>query len=1213
MLRITVNTMLVVLALLVVLSARADYEAGRQAWDAGRTHEALAQWQASAATGDPRAMLALGRLHLQGLGVLQDYVEAHKWFNLAASRGDAQALAERDALTEKMTPAQVAEAQALARTWRPNSVEVPSVPEETVAGGAEPPRVAGTPAPSSGATSADAETGSTETQAAPAAADSTPRALASSDVRPGAALEPKCAAMEEGAECWMELADEPGCYVWEDHNFPEQTVTWSGPCTEGVIVGEGTLVWTKDGKSNRSTGTASDGKQQGHWVLRFASGAVGEGPYVDGKRQGHWVWRLADGAVGEGPYVDGKRQGHWVLRLADGGVQEGPYVDGEKQGRWLKIIVPIQQGVEASCGFDEYDQGEEIDSGGLAMSECSALQHAGTAPSASPREDEASLDLEPAQRARIQLRLRALGFDPGPPDGIFGERTRHAIRLWQASQSDLATGYLDASSAQTLQNAAPASAGQQAARETIARALATAESIEDRYDRSEAFASIAAAQAATGAPDESARTFARALEIAQGIKAVGDRSRSLRAIGEAHATVGNADEARRILAKAVPLAERDESLMGLGATAHLANIAKVQAAAGGLDESAMTIAKALAAAERIESDPLREPALVVVAEAQAASGDVREALATAERIEAPHARSGAFTAIATVQATAGDVRGAAETFTKALETAERIKFADFRTSEFGSIARAQAVAGDVDEATRTIAKALASAEKIGDAGDRSRALVSIAGAQAAVGMFEEALATAERLEDASDRNETFGAIAAAQATAGMSSEARATADRFLAGRHYVRALTAIAKEQATLGGVSTGYLDGESAETLLTATPSAGQQGAMDTLTEALNVARSEDYDKLRAGALTVIAVVQAKAGDRGGAARSIAEALAVARSITDDSSDRDSTLGRIAIAQAKMGDIAGALGNARSIAGFTSRLSAFAKIAKVQLDAGDRGGAARSIVEVQSNVRSIANIEVNKAAKLEAEATRAAAQTTASSFSTSMAELADNVEKYSASILGRLDKRILELSLRSITELRVQLGDVTGAWNTARSITDESTRALIVSGIAKAQAEAGDIADAMETARSIASIAGDVASDGVTDFGRLLALVAVAEVQAKAGDHRGADVSFAEATVISDNSASDYSRAKSSIAIARGQAEAGHDAARSIDEALSAVESVSSLLSPRLLGKIAVVQAKAGDIAKALSIARRIDSEYQRAEVLSGIAEAQLDAVNQP
>ena len=130
MIRAAVWMAWVALALVAVQAARADYEAGRQAWEAGQRDEALAQWRVSAESGDRRAMLALGRLHVQGLGVLQDYVQAHVWFNLAASRGEAAALDEREAVAAKMTPEQVARAQKLAPAWRPGADEA------AVAGGA---------------------------------------------------------------------------------------------------------------------------------------------------------------------------------------------------------------------------------------------------------------------------------------------------------------------------------------------------------------------------------------------------------------------------------------------------------------------------------------------------------------------------------------------------------------------------------------------------------------------------------------------------------------------------------------------------------------------------------------------------------------------------------------------------------------------------------------------------------------------------------------------------------------------------------------------------------------------------------------------------------------------------------------------------------------------------------------------------------------------
>ena len=118
MIRNAIRMAILAAAFILSLPAWADYETGQRAWDAGRLDEALTRWRAAASAGDRRAMLALGQRYLQGLGVLQDYVEAHMWFNLAASRGEAAAVSERDAVAAKMTPAQIAAAQQRAAAWR---------------------------------------------------------------------------------------------------------------------------------------------------------------------------------------------------------------------------------------------------------------------------------------------------------------------------------------------------------------------------------------------------------------------------------------------------------------------------------------------------------------------------------------------------------------------------------------------------------------------------------------------------------------------------------------------------------------------------------------------------------------------------------------------------------------------------------------------------------------------------------------------------------------------------------------------------------------------------------------------------------------------------------------------------------------------------------------------------------------------------------------
>jgi len=63
---------------------------------------------------------------------------------------------------------------------------------------------------------------------------------------------------------------------------------------------------------------------------------------------------------------------------------------------------------------------------------------------------EASLELSRSERRRIQRGLAAEGFDPGPADGLFGRGTRGAIRKWQESRGEAATGYLDADAARAL-------------------------------------------------------------------------------------------------------------------------------------------------------------------------------------------------------------------------------------------------------------------------------------------------------------------------------------------------------------------------------------------------------------------------------------------------------------------------------------------------------------------------------------------------------------------------------------------------------------------------------------------------------------------------------------------------------------------------------------------------------------------------------------------
>lgn len=67
--------------------------------------------------GQTDAIFQLGLMYCAGRDVELDFVQAHKWFNIAAMRGNAQAKRYRSEIAGEMTKAEVARAQRLAREW----------------------------------------------------------------------------------------------------------------------------------------------------------------------------------------------------------------------------------------------------------------------------------------------------------------------------------------------------------------------------------------------------------------------------------------------------------------------------------------------------------------------------------------------------------------------------------------------------------------------------------------------------------------------------------------------------------------------------------------------------------------------------------------------------------------------------------------------------------------------------------------------------------------------------------------------------------------------------------------------------------------------------------------------------------------------------------------------------------------------------------------
>ena len=86
--------------------------------------EAFKWYQKAAEQGDSGSQYRLGVMYENGEGVAQDYVASYIWYHLASQAHEFEsARKHRNRVAEKMTPAQLAEAQRLAGEWKPKKMD----------------------------------------------------------------------------------------------------------------------------------------------------------------------------------------------------------------------------------------------------------------------------------------------------------------------------------------------------------------------------------------------------------------------------------------------------------------------------------------------------------------------------------------------------------------------------------------------------------------------------------------------------------------------------------------------------------------------------------------------------------------------------------------------------------------------------------------------------------------------------------------------------------------------------------------------------------------------------------------------------------------------------------------------------------------------------------------------------------------------------------
>lgn len=136
-------------------------------------------------------------------------------------------------------------------------------------------------------------------------------------------LQPKCAELpgqylgEHHAECWVEITDWPGCFLWRTHFHSDQITNWSGECREGTADGHGVYSVSAGSEHTAYEGmdTMVGGKANRHWVEEWTGGGRYEGEWRNDKARGDGVRTTSAGFDFRGMWTHGcfGTRDHWAV------------------------------------------------------------------------------------------------------------------------------------------------------------------------------------------------------------------------------------------------------------------------------------------------------------------------------------------------------------------------------------------------------------------------------------------------------------------------------------------------------------------------------------------------------------------------------------------------------------------------------------------------------------------------------------------------------------------------------------------------------------------------------------------------------------------------------------------------------------------------------------------------------------------------------------
>ena len=433
-------------------------------------------------------------------------------------------------------------------------------------------------------------------------------------------------------------------------------------------------------------------------------------------------------------------------------------------------------------------------------------------PALTPEAAEAALGLRRDHRRLVQSGLKLLGFDPGPVDGIFGERSRAAIAKWQSARDKAATGYLDAETAKILSrkgNEAPPldaqrKASKEAGIEILTEALGVAGAIENQFNRTLRLSDIGKILAKSGDHDRAAQIISLAVTALPQFEDEAERTETFTAIAEVQAAADDRAGAAQSLQNALTAVRRIEGKFMQAWM--LTYIAEVQAATGDESGTVQSIRSVLATIQPIKHQYQRARLLMRISETQTAVGDKAGAAQSLQNALTAVRQVGVFLGarahaeLARAQAAAGDISNALETMGQIAAVSQFMPSEFLRVWALTGIAEAQTIADDGPGSVQSIRSALATTSSLEPGKDKAQALALIAAAQTSAGdktgaaqSIQDALALVQQIDDKDTRPFTLHLIAKAQALAGATGDALTTARRIEDTTLRARTLTSVAE------------------------------------------------------------------------------------------------------------------------------------------------------------------------------------------------------------------------------------------------------------------------------------------------------------------------------------------------------------------------------------------------------------------------------------